>query len=233
MTGFQLYATVILAVAAGLCPVHFLLLALRQPRPGVGLRSVRRYNVWERLVHAAVTLSFLALAGTGFYASLRWGGPMKGYLLMLHTTSGAVFAVSVGFMMLTWAADHAFAACDGRWLRRGGCLSAAGDLPAGRFDAGQKLYFWFVGLGTLVALLSMLLSMIKLFDTTGQALMYEVHRWSALALVVGTLWHLYAMWLAKPGTLWALVGGRVTAAWAERFHPLWGKSAGPNPPRSH
>ena len=113
---------------------------------------------------------------------------------------------------------------------RGGCLSKADDLPAARFDAGQKLYFWFAGLATLVALLSMLLSMISLFGTAGQTLMYTVHRWSTLTLLVGTIWHAYATVLAKPGTLGALVSGYVSAAWADRFHPLWGKSAAQEPP---
>jgi formate dehydrogenase subunit gamma len=231
MTGFQYEATLILIVAAALCPVHYVLFARRAPRPAVGAKNVRRYGVWERLVHVALVVSFLVLAGTGFWASIGWGGPMRGYILMTHTTFGAVFAVSVAMMLVTWATDHALARADGQWLRRGGCLSAAGDLPAGRFDAGQKLYFWFAGATTLVLLLSMLLSMIPWLGTDGQVLMYDVHRWTALALVVGTLWHLYATWLAKPGTLWSLVSGRVSAGWVNRYHPLWGKGAGSDPTR--
>jgi formate dehydrogenase subunit gamma len=127
-------------------------------------------------------------------------------------------------MLLSWAADHAFARADAQWLCRGGCLSSAADLPAGRFDAGQKLYFWFAGAATLVALLSMLLSMIPLFGTACQALMYDVHRWSTLVLVVATIWHAYATVLAKPGTLGSLVSGFVSAAWADRFHPQWDKA---------
>jgi formate dehydrogenase subunit gamma len=227
MQSFQLVSLVALAAAVAACPVHYLLMARRQPHPGLGECRVRRYNAWERLVHLALLASFLVLAWTGFYAAIGWGGPMKGYMLMVHTTAGAVFAVSVGAMLLTWAADHAFARGDGRWLAQCGC--AAGDKapPAGRFDAGEKAYFWIAGLTTLVALLSMLLSMVPLLDTAGQRLMYQVHRYDTLILVVATIWHAYTTTLAKPGTWRSLVSGRVSSAWIQRYHPLWGKGAQP------
>jgi len=220
MTGFQLYAAVAIVAVLVAMPIHYVLFARRQPHPGLGERHVKRYNVWERLVHLALLASFIVLAWTGFSASIGWGGPMHGYLLMIHTTSGAVFAVTVGIMFLTWAADHAFTKCDLQWIRDGGCL-ATKELPAGRFSAGDKMYFWLAGLLTLVALLSMLLSMIPVLGTGGQALMYDVHRWSTLVLVLATLWHAYVT-LAKPGALTAILTGRVSAAWVKRFHPLWG-----------
>jgi len=222
MTGFQLYATVILVAAVAILPLHYLAFARRQPRPALGDRNVRRYGAWERLLHLALVASFLVLAYTGFDASIRWGGPMHGYMLMLHTTAGAVFAVTVALSIVTWAADHAFMRADGRWLAAGGCLSTRGDLPAGRFNASDKLYFWLAGLLTLVALMSMLLSMIKVLGTPGQVLMYDIHRWSTLVLVVATIWHAYATTLAKQGGLGAIIFGRVTGGWLKRYHPLWG-----------
>jgi formate dehydrogenase subunit gamma len=202
--------------------VHFLLIAMRRPRPALGEKTVRRYGVWERLIHLVLFASFVSLACTGFYASIRWGGPMGGYLLMVHTTSGAVFAVTMALALLTWAADHAFNRADGRWMSAGACLSARGDLPAGRFNGSDKVYFWMAGLLTLVALLSMLLSMIKVLGTSGQVLMYEVHRWSTLVLVAATIWHAYITTLAKPGGFGAMLFGKVTAGWVKRYHPLWG-----------
>jgi len=224
MSGFQLYATVCIVAAVLVAAVHYVLVAQRRPRPARGMRTVRRYSLWERLVHLALLVSFLVLAATGFYASIGWGGPMSGYLLMVHTIFGAVFAVSVAAMLVTWAAGHAFAPPDGQWLRRGGCLSAARDLPAGRFDAGDKVYFWLAAAAGLTTLLSTLLSMTTLFGTAGQALLYDVHRWSSLVLVIATIWHAYMTTLAKPGALGALLSGRVSRAWAERYHPLWGRN---------
>jgi len=227
MSLFQIISIVGIGGTLAFLPLHYLLFARRQPHPGLGERTVRRYNLWERLVHAALLVSFLVLAVTGFIASIGWGGPMKGYMLMLHTTCGAVFAVSVGVMLLTWAADHAFTSHDGQFLARGGCLAHRKDLPAARFTGGDKVYFWMAAVLALAALLTMLLSMIPLLGTTGQALMYETHRYATLVLVMITIWHAYATTLAKPGTFGALISGYVSTAWAKRYHPMWGKATGP------
>jgi formate dehydrogenase subunit gamma len=225
MSLFQMISIAGIGGTLAFLPLHYLLFARRQPHPGLGTRTVRRYSLWERLVHVALLVSFLVLAVTGFVASIGWGGPMKGYMLMLHTTCGAVFAVSVGAMLLTWAADHAFNSHDNHFLTRCGCLTYRKDLPAARFTGGDKVYFWLASVLTLVALLSMLLSMIPLLGTAGQALMYEAHRYSTLVLVMITIWHAYATTLAKPGTFGALVSGYVSAAWAKRYHPMWGKAS--------
>jgi formate dehydrogenase subunit gamma len=225
MSLFQIVSIAGIGGTLAFLPLHYLLFARRQPHPGLGERTVRRYNLWERLVHAALLVSFLVLAVTGFVASIGWGGPMKGYMLMFHTTCGAVFAVSVGVMLLTWAADHAFTSHDGQFLARGGCLAHHKDLPAARFTGGDKVYFWMAAVLALAALLTMLLSMIPLLGTPGQALMYETHRYATLVLVMITIWHAYATTLAKPGTFGALISGYVSTAWAKRYHPMWGKAS--------
>jgi len=231
MSLFQMISIVGIGGVLAFLPVHYLLFARRQPHPGLGEATVRRYSLWERLVHLALLVSFLVLAVTGFSASIGWGGPMKGYVLMLHTTCGAVFAVSVGVMLLTWAADHAFTSHDGQFLARGGCLAHRKDLPAARFTGGDKVYFWMAAVLALAALLTMLLSMIPLLGTAGQALMYETHRYATLVLVMITIWHAYATTLAKPGAFGALISGYVSTAWARRYHPMWGKATGPGPVR--
>jgi len=232
MSLFQIVSILGIGGALAAIPVHYLLVARKAPPPGLGMRTVRRYGLWERLIHLVLLLCFLVLAVTGFWASIGWDGPMSGYVLMLHTTSGAVFAVAAGCMLVTWAADHAFAKPDARWFCGGGCCTPVKELPAGRFTAGEKVYFWLAGLLTLTALLTMLLSMIPLLGTYGQHLMYHVHRWSTLVLVVATIWHAYATTLAKPGALGALVSGYVTEGWVKRFHPLWGAGAGPAQPHA-
>lgn len=230
MSLFQIMAMGGIGGTIIVCGVHYLLIGRSRPRPGYEVRNVRRYTLWERLVHLALMGSFVVLAGTGFYASIGWGGPMSGYLLMVHTVTGAVFIVSTGAMMLTWAADHAFVRHDGRWLRGGGCLRTGTELPAGRFSAGDKIFFWLAGLLAAATALSTLLAMTNLLDTAGQTLMYEVHRYASLILVILVIAHAYATTLAKPGTWRALVSGYVSSAWAKRHHPLWDHGAGPDRP---
>jgi cytochrome b subunit of formate dehydrogenase len=72
----------------------------------------------------------------------------------------------------------------------------------------------------------MLLSMVPVLDTDGQHLMYHVHRYATLVLLVLTMWHGYITTLAKPGGLTAILLGRVSRSWARRYHPLWGAGEG-------
>jgi len=222
MSLYQTLSIIGIGGTAGVCALHYLAVGRKMPRPGIGRRGVLRYNLWERFLHLVLLATFLVLAVTAYWASIGWGGPMAGYSLMIHTTCGAVFAVAVAAMLVTWAAGNAFAGHDGRWLEKGGPWSTRARLPAGRFNAGDKIYFWAAGLLTLILLLSMLLSMVPIFGTAGQHLMYDLHRYAALVLMVMTIWHAYATTLMKPGGLTAILRGRVTTGWAKTYHPLWG-----------
>jgi len=222
MSLFQILSILGIGGAVGVCLIHYVLVGRRMPHPGHGQRRLLRYNLWERFLHVVLLALFAVLLVTGFWSVIVHGERLAGYMLMIHTTCGAVFAVAVAAMLVTWAADHAFTDHDCQWLKAGGCCSARGDLPAGRFNAADKIYFWLAAPLVLVLLLSMLLSMVTVFGTEGQELMLLVHRAAAIALVVFTIWHAYGTTLVKPGGLTAILWGRVSTGWARRFHPLWG-----------
>jgi len=222
MSLFRILSILGIGGAVGLCVLHYLVIGRRMPHPGHGRRGVLRYNLWERFLHLVLLAAFLVLLVTGFWAVIVHDGRIAGYMLMIHTTCGAVFAVAVAAMLVTWAADHAFADPDRHWLCGGGCCSTRARLPAGRFNAGDKIYFWLAGLLTLILLLSMLLSMVDLFGPTGQDLLLLLHRAAAIVLVVVTIWHAYCTTLIKPGGLTAILRGRVSTGWALTYHPLWG-----------
>jgi cytochrome b subunit of formate dehydrogenase len=78
-----------------------------------------------------------------------------------------------------------------------------------------------VGLLGLAALLSGLGRVMPVLDPFGQEILYYVHRTAALLLVMAALAHLYLGTFANPGTLGAMLLGRVTPEWAEKHHPDW------------
>jgi len=217
---FRILAIIAICGAVAVAAVHFLLVGLRRLGLEVGPPEVRRLSLWERLVHALTMLSFLVLAVTGFLASLA-GHRMTGYSLMLHCTAAPAFIIGLAFMTLTWAEDCRYARHDLDWLRACPCLKREEGAPAGRFDAAQKTFFWLVALLGIPVALSSVLSMFPLAGTTGQELLYETHRYSALLLVMVTIVHTYNQTLGRPGTWRALLSGKVGANWAKRYHPLW------------
>lgn len=201
--------------------LHFLAFALRHRKADKGPPDVRRYNLWERLVHLVATVSFLVLAGTGFWPVIVCGAKMTGYIMMAHVTFGGIFAASLAVAAVIWAEDHRFAAGDGKWIRRGGYCTGRDDLPAGRFDAGQKILFWMTAAIGVVVIVTPVLCMLKLFGTDGQEMLYEIHRYCSLLLTIVVLKHAYLTTLAAGSAFRSMIWGKVSPDWAKRYHPDW------------
>jgi formate dehydrogenase subunit gamma len=182
---------------------------------------VRWSSPWYRLVHAALGLSFLMLASTGLGAAVAHG-ELGGWWLWGHMAAAPVFALALAAATVSWAERSRFRRGDAEWLRRGGgYLGGPRELPAGRFDAGQKVFFWTGSLLGWIALVSILMTMLPLFGTDGLERLESVHRWTGLVLTALLLVHLYVTLLAKPGSWRGVVTGRVTRSWAERYHSRW------------
>lgn len=184
-------------------------------------REVYRFSLGERFFHAAAVLSLLTLAVTGFLA-VCLGGPLRGWLWVIHVTAAPVFSVAVCIVAMVWAEDCRLERGDWRWVvHLGGYLWRKDDLPAGRFNAGQKGFFWFVAAMALVVILSGVGRMYPILGEPYQEILYQVHRYAALAVVLGIIAHFYLGTFANPGTFWAMVTGYVGPKWAKHHHPLW------------
>jgi len=184
-------------------------------------RSVKRFGLCAVLLHMAVVAAFLVLLATGAGAIATAAG-LDGCALILHLAAAPVFAIAFTLKFIAWAEACRFASHDWTWAKRlGGYLGAKGDVPADRFNAGQKAFFWSTGMLVLLVILSGLGRLMPLFDVAGQAALYELHRSGALLLVLLSVVHLYVATLANPGTLTAMVLGKVSTDWAKYHHPLW------------
>ena len=216
----------LLAIAA-----HFILFGPKRTNNKVR-RSVRRFGILEILVHALTVLSFLALAATGLYAVYN-AQPLRGYLWLLHVALGPVFTLGLAVLILSWARDCTFEPCDWEWAKRfGGYLWGDKHAPASRFNAGQKAYFWAVGALALVTLVTGLGRAVPVLGPAGQDLILWLHRLGALAFILAGIAHLYLGTLANPGTLTAMITGKVTPQWAKDHHPLWVTDTAAGPPAS-
>jgi len=202
---------------------HRLIFGAIKVGPGERKRTVRRFSVWERLFHVVTVTAFWVLAATGF-ADVIEGEPLHGLLWVLHMAVAPLFVIGLTAVLMTWARDGRFAAYDWKWAKVcGGYLRFGAHPPAGRFNAGQKVYFWAAGLLGLSALLTGLGRVYPVFGPLGQEILYQTHRWTALVFVLFAFVHLYLGTLANPGTFLAVILGRVSPAWAETHHPVWWK----------
>jgi len=222
---FRVLAIAAIIGTAGACVLHLLVFGPPHKDAGGGKPEIRRFSVLERLAHALTLLSFLTLGATGFYAVLSGWPSLTGKLMLYHYYAAPAFAIGAALIVAGWSADAGFKPYDLRWMiQMGGYIWKRDHLPAGRFNAGQKAYFWIVATAGFAVILSGLGRLWPALDPTGQCVLLWVHRLSALFLVAWALAHAYLGTLANPGTIQAIITGRVSEKWAKAHHPLWEKS---------
>jgi formate dehydrogenase subunit gamma len=192
---------------------------------------LHRFSFVERIVHWVVGLTFLVLLGTGLafaYPSLFWltmflgGGPAA---RVLHPQIGVLFGVGILFMFGLWVRDMFLDRQDRAWL---GAIKhyATHDRdkvpPAGKYNAGQKLFFWVQSvLGIVFMVTGGLMWFPESFGAawlnTARLLHYASTLGGGLFLIV----HVYLGTVAYPGTARGMIEGKVTPAWAKLHHPRW------------
>jgi len=110
------------------------------------------FSKYARIVHFIAAVSFSLLVITGLliiFGAFFGGGAFIRGTRYVHLASAMVFAVPGLLMFLLWFKDMLPQLHDISWmLIVGGYLSKKKKpVPAGKFNAGQKMYFWFATLG--------------------------------------------------------------------------------------
>jgi len=203
----------------------------------VSAGGIQRFTFVERVVHWVVGLSFVFLLLTGlafshprlfWLTSLVGGGPTARWL---HPWVGILFALSLVAMFFLWLRDMGIDAEDRKWLRairHYAVHDKAKVPPAGKYNAGQKMFFWTMsGLGVayLVSGVPIWLpgGVLGLGPFYGGAVnvMRLVHYLATIGGGLFLIVHVYLGTVAYPGTLGAMLHGRVTRAWAKMHHARW------------
>jgi formate dehydrogenase subunit gamma len=200
------------------------------PRSG----SIRRYTLAERVNHwfGALTYMYCLLSGLAFWSPyLYWmaavlgGGPTARFW---HPWFGLFFTVSMGIMYQNWWADMRITSADIAWKKAIAHYIRNEDEqlpPIGRFNYGQKLFFWLMFYGVIVLLVSgVALWFVESIPWSLRWLRYLaifLHVSSALATIGAFIIHVYMGTAMVRGGFTSMVRGNVSAAWARTHHRLW------------
>lgn len=198
-------------------------------------RFIERFSDWERIVHWSTAISFVILAVSGLI--LMFGKyvllPMFGYTLFswlaiigknLHNFIGPLFIFCTLVMFVTYVKDNLWRVVDFVWLKKAGGLLSGEHVPSGRFNAGEKIWFWFgVILLGLVSGVSGLLLDFPNFEQTRfvMQLANVVHAISAVLFIVMALAHIYLGTIGADGAYEAMRTGYVDETWAKEHHRTW------------
>jgi formate dehydrogenase subunit gamma len=192
--------------------------------------GICRYSLWERLLHWEVAVTFVALMLSGMalaYPRLAWLSGLFGggqTMRASHPWIGLAFTVGLVAMLLLWARDMRPEPTDRVWVHRLRTYIREGHsgVDVGRFNAGQKGYFWFSVFFGIVLLVSGLPLWFPSIASAGwREAARLVHQASYLLMVAGFIIHVYMSTVLLPGTMSAMTTGRVSRRWAAWHHPRW------------
>jgi len=194
-----------------------------------GSGEIRRFSFYERGLHLFRLIAFVILTITGLiiafnlsnWQNLLFSSPHQ--MLWIHIVAGFVFILTTIGGLMAWFRDAIFASYDKEWVKRiGGYLGFKGEVPAGRFNAGQKMFYWFSGIiGLVMAVTGMLLVFKYSLPLSVTCIFSTLHNLFGFVLIAGVLAHAYLGTVANPGTWRVLVDGYVTRQWAKHHHPNW------------
>lgn len=224
MNLFQIISTLGIIGTVSAAAVHYKVFGPKHPEVADDECVIKRFSAGERLMHLMTLAGFVMLALTGFASAVCLGKPLAGWLRVWHIGAAMVFLVGLGCMALRWAEDSRFAEYDWDWAKKfGGYLGGDVHTDAGRFNGGQKAFFWAIcGLAILI-ILSGLGRAYPLFDEDIQRIIYEVHRYASLMALMAVIVHMYLGSFANPGTIKSVITGRVSRRWAQHHHSVWWK----------
>ena len=198
-------------------------------------RLIERFNAVERASHwtMAVSFVFLALTGTiilwGKYLILPWlGYGAFSWLTILgkniHNFVGPLFIFSLVVSFLIFVKDNLIRAVDIEWLTKLGGMFSDKEVPSGRFNGGEKLWFWggLVFLGAIVSVTGLILDFPNW--NQGRELMQQanvVHAIAAILFMSASFGHIYLGTVGMEGAYRAMRDGYVDEEWAREHHSLW------------
>jgi formate dehydrogenase subunit gamma len=183
---------------------------------------VRVLHWWTAVFFILAFVSGWALFSPRFYFLTNpFGGGYSARLL--HPWFALLFTLGVILLFFHWAGQMKWNASDSAWLKDLKRYLRYEEVShQGKFNAGQKLFFWEVCVGALLFLLT---GVVIWFPTSFplwlRYLSYPLHEILFILLGIGFIYHIYMSTLALGGTLRAMTRGTVTKHWAQNHHAKW------------
>ena len=203
-------------------------------------RYIDRFSTKERVLHWFVTVTFfsLLLSGLGLYSRLftgyfnLFGGGH--HAITVHKVAGLLFFFSsLALFLHNRSRVTDFNDDDREWIRqRGGYLSTEEvHLKVGKFNAGQKMFAVFIGAATaILGVTGLFIWMPLLFPRWIVQMSLMLHGLMFVGSIMFVVVHVYLATIGNPGTLEAMLWGKVSRAWAKHHHPKWYKEVTGNNP---
>lgn len=197
-------------------------------------KTITRFTKAQRYAHWVTAVLFILLAITGMVLMfgrstlLPWMGSeafstVAGISKTLHDYSGPLFALSLLWMLVLFIKGNFPKLVDLQWFAKGGGIMGMGHASAGRYNGGEKVWFWLVAIGGILIVISGMVLNFPIFGQTRETmtLYHMLHSISAAVLIFTALGHFYMGSFAMEGAYESMVTGEVDENWAREHHDLW------------
>jgi len=191
--------------------------------------EIVRHRLSSRVIHWVVALFFFGALFTGmpiWSPVFGWMAYLFGGLSVcrwLHAWLGVAFAAAMLVMFVHWLREMVFDANDRKfnvveYLR----FSDKEDPNVGKYNAGQKFFFWMAAVtGLLILLTGVVLWWPASFNQPLRSISILLHDVCFIGFFAAIVGHIYLGTAAEPGTFRSMTRGTVTKAWAKLHHPRW------------
>jgi hypothetical protein len=152
-------------------------------RPGRRALANVRFPWIERLIYLSFLFAVVVQALSSF-GSILSGQSMHHWALVVHMSVAGLFAVTLTALAILWAEQATF--------------TRPGE-P--RFHRGEKAAFWLTVLTGFLTITSAMLGMMSWFGSGWQLILLDLHRYSALGLVIVALFHGYRLLVGRTKTV--------------------------------
>ena len=193
--------------------------------------DILRFTTAERMVHRATGLLMLFCTAS---AACLYIGPLaqavgRRYLMVtVHEWSGILLPVPflLGLFSPAVRGDlrrlNRFTPCDREWLRAVRHRERSPKArPAGKFNAGQKLYAgWIAGAVLVMTATGLLMWFTRLLPSISRTSAIFVHDVLAYGIAIVLIGHVHKAF-HDPEARRGMRTGRVARSWADREHSRW------------
>lgn len=198
------------------------------------------FSLYNRIIHQIAAVSFVVIIPTGFiivFGDFFGGGTFVRWCKNLHGLFTVPFTIVVIPMALMWIKEAFFNMDDVKWMMIvGGYLSKEKKpIPAGKFNAGQKMWYWIAILGGMMMIITgammffMDFNIAMLRNLTGlsqidllrvAAILHNVVGFAVAALFIT---HVYMSMFAIKGAVHSIIDGYVGEEEIKILHSSWYK----------
>jgi hypothetical protein len=144
-------------------------------------------EIFRRLKYfflSVAILSFISLAITGFIPVAIFNSHISGIFLIIHVTIAPVFVAALAASCLFFVHSNQFDVEDWQLIKARTSQKSADNTDYHIQLYLLKVYFWLFLTFSVLASLSMIVSMFPFFGTDGQTMMLTIHQYTTLGLLI-------------------------------------------------